>query len=511
MRPVRFVQRLQSSNRMRFPVWVLMPRGRRGHTAGKPSAWKRVAAFLVVSFLICATAATVASAQTTFTSLFSFAGTNGANPHYVYLVQGIDGNLYGTTYVSTGSGGTVFKISTGGALSTLYTFCVHGLPCTDGAQPTAGLVLASNGNFYGTTTNGGTNGDGTVFQITAAGNLTTRHSFDSTDGGQPEVGLIQASNGKLYGTTSGGGTSSVGTIFAITTAGTLTSLLSFNGTNGDYPDARLVQGKDGNFYGTTYQGSADSGTVFRMTAAGKLTTLHKFDGLDGGGPTGALIQATNGNFYGTTSGSRSGGGGTVFQITPAGALTTLYNFCSKSNCTDGSTPNAGLIQATDGKLYGTTFAGGSNTTSCSGGCGTIFKITTGGALTTLYNFCSQSGCTDGNSPDEGLVQDTNGTFYGTTYYGGTDGLGTIFSLSTGLGAFVETLPGSGKVGAKVTILGTNLTGTTSVSFNGTGATFKVVSSSEITTTVPTGATTGTVEVTTPGGTFKSNVKFRVTP
>jgi uncharacterized repeat protein (TIGR03803 family) len=169
-----------------------------------------------------------------------------------------------------------------------------------------------------------------------------------------------------------------------------------------------------------------------------------------------------------------------------------------------------LIQGTDGNLYGATFSGGANETSCNGGCGTLFKITTAGKLTTLYNFCSKSGCTDGSSPEGGLVQDTNGTFYGTTYYGGTDGLGTVFSLSVGLGAFVKTVPMSGAVGAKVTILGTNLTGATSVSFDGTAATFKVVSATEITTTVPTGAKTGKVTVTTPAGTLSSNVTFRVT-
>jgi uncharacterized repeat protein (TIGR03803 family) len=491
MRPVSLVPQLPFARRTPFI---------------KPASWK-----ILFAILMLCTAAATAQPQTTFTSLFSFTGTNGSNPHYVYLVQGVDGNLYGTSYASTGSGGTVFKVTTGGALTTIYTFCPDGEPCTNGSQPTAGLVLATNGDFYGTTMNGGANSDGTVFQITPAGKLTTLHSFDSTDGAEPEVGLIQANNGVLYGTTSSGGSGDVGTIFNITTAGKLTSLLSFEGTNGDYPDARPVQGTDGNFYGTTYEGDGDSGTVFKISATGKLTTLHSFNSTDGGGPTGALIQATNGNFYGTTTGDgANGSGGTVFQITPAGKLTTLYSFCSKPDCTDGSTPYAGLIQGTDGNLYGATFNGGTNETSCNGGCGTLFKITTAGQLTTLYNFCSKSGCTDGSSPEGGLVQDTNGTLYGTTYYGGTDGIGTVFSLSVGLGAFVEALPATGAVGAKVTILGTNLTGATSVSFNGTAATFKVVSATEITTTVPTGATTGKIKVTTPAGTLSSNLSFRVT-
>ena len=255
---------------------------------------------------------------------------------------------------------------------------------------------------------------------------------------------------------------------------------------------------NGIFYGTTFLN-----WVFEITAVGKLTALA--NSTQGSGPTGALIQATNGKFYGTASSGGENGGGTVFEMTPGGKATTLHSFCSQSNCADGKTPWAGLIQATDGNLYGTTSAGGANL------YGTIFKITTAGKLTTLYSFCSQSGCTDGASPYEGLVQATNGTLYGTTHSGGTDNLGTIYSLSVGLGPFVQTVPSSAKVGAPVLILGNNLTGTTSVSFSSTAATFTVASGTEIKTTVPAGATTGTVEVTTPKGTLKSNVIFHVTP
>jgi uncharacterized repeat protein (TIGR03803 family) len=158
-------------------------------------------------------------------------------------------------------------------------------------------------------------------------------------------------------------------------------------------------------------------------------------------------------------------------------------------------------------LYGTTSNGGSELS------GMIFKITTSGTLTTLYSFCSQSGCADGDSPDAALVQETSGKFYGTTYAGGNfacaGGCGTVYGLSVGLGPFVEAQPTSGKVGAAVKILGTNLTGATSVTFNGSEATFTVISKSEITTTVPTGATTGQIKVVTPGGTLTSNLSFRV--
>ena len=242
-------------------------------------------------------------------------------------------------------------------------------------------------------------------------------------------------------------------------------------------------------------------------SAQTVTTLASFNGTDGAGPSAALIQATDGNLYGTAYVGGANYYGTVFKITPSGTLTTLYSFCSQSGCTDGAYPSGALVQSTNGDFYGTTQNGGASD-YCGAGCGTIFKITPSGTLTTLYSFCSQSGCTDGENPQAGLVQATDGSFYGTTGGGGAYNFGTVFSLSVGLGPFVETLPTFGKVGAAVKILGTNLTGATSVSFNGTAAVFEVVSSSEITTTVPTGATTGTVQVVTPNGTLSSNVPFR---
>ncbi len=224
-----------------------------------------------------------------------------------------------------------------------------------------------------------------------------------------------------------------------------------------------------------------------------------------------MIQASDRNFYGTTIFGGANGAGTVFRITAQGALTTLYGFCSQSGCLDGSLPLGGLIQGTDGNFYGTTQEGGS---SASAYDGTAFKITPKGALTTLYSFCSRSGCADGDTPNAGVILDTNGVLYGTANEGGTStnclgGCGTVFGLAVSLGPFVETLPTSGKVGRSVEVLGTNLTGSTGLSFNGTAAAFKVVSATEITTSVPTGATTGRVTVATPGGTLTSNLPFQV--
>jgi uncharacterized repeat protein (TIGR03803 family) len=462
--------------------------------------------------VLWATTAIALPAQT-LTTLYTFCSqsgcTDGANP-YAELVQATNGDLYGTTQGGgTNLGyGTVFKITPGGTLTTLYSFCSQ-TNCTDGARPYAGLVQAANGNFYGTTYSGGTNGGGTVFKITQGGTLTTLYSFCSqtncTDGDGPYAGLVQAANGDLYGTTNGGGTSGLGTVFKITPGGTLTTLYSFCSqsgcTDGAVPDAGLVQAANGNFYGTTYYGGTNKrGTVFKITPGGTLTTLYSFcsqtNCTDGADPTAGLVQATNGDLYGTAQEGGANGYGTVFKITPTGTLTTLHRF----NGTDGATPYAGLVQAADGDFYGTTGGSGINND------GTVFRITPGGTLTTLYSFF-----TDGQYPYAGLVQDTNGDFYGTTLKGGANDGGTVFRLSVGLGPFVKIRPPYGKVGAAVKILGTNLTGATSVGFNGTAAVFEVVSSSEITTTVPAGASSGKVQVVTPSGTLSSNASFSVVP
>ena len=274
--------------------------------------------------------------------------------------------------------------------------------------------------------------------------------------------------------------------------------------------AALLVASNGSLYGTTNQGGTNNpncyagcGTIFKVTPAGTFKLLHSFDFTDGATPwASSLIEGTDGNIYGTTTSGGTVGVGTVFKMSLDGTpFTTLYSFCIQTNCADGLSPFAGLIQGADGDFYGATAQGGA--IGEQGGDGTIFS-TSAGALSTLHVFV-----TDGDQPAASLVQSTNGTFYGTTSVGGAHDRGTIFSLSVGLPRFVETVPASGQLGTGVAILGTSLAGATGVTFNGTAATFTIVSPSLIKTTLPAGATTGTVQVVTPGGTLSSNVPFRV--
>jgi uncharacterized repeat protein (TIGR03803 family) len=329
--------------------------------------------------------------------------------------------------------GTVFKITTSGELTFLCYFDVSGCPygadplaglihASDGNL----YGTAWQGNASGSNV---TYGWGTIFGITTVGQPITLYGFCSqtncADGGDPFAPLMQASDGKLYGTAFNGGAKGYGTVFAITTSGTFTSLHSFRYADGAGPVAGLIQGKDGNFYGTTvYGGAHDAGTVFQMTPAGKLKTLHSFGAAqDGAIPYAALVQASDGNFYGITYGGGTHGHGTVYRITASGQLTTLYNFCSQKKCADGASPYAGLIQASDGNLYGATSKGGASN------WGMLYAITPAGQLTALHSFCGKKNCVDGAYPLGGLLQASDGNLYGTTAEGGTYESGTVYRLS----------------------------------------------------------------------------------
>ena len=305
-------------------------------------------------------------------------------------------------------------------LTTIYNFCSQS-SCADGLNPSR-LLLAGDGNFYGTTVQGGTHGAGSVFKITPSGTLTTLHSFNGSDGLTPYAGLVLGNDGNFYGTTNNGGYHSIGEVFKITPGGTLTVLHFFDYDYGDggYPGG-LVLGRDGNFYGTTaLGGGADKGTFFVVSPDGStFATLYGFESSVGSNPTAALVLGSDGNFYGVAPAGGANAEGTVFKITPGGTPTLLYSFCSQPNCTDGASPSSSLLLASDGNFYGTTYGGGDYQ------FGAVFKITPSGAVTTLHSFDR----IDGRNPLGALIQAHDGNFYGTTAAGGTHDVGTIFQMT----------------------------------------------------------------------------------
>jgi uncharacterized repeat protein (TIGR03803 family) len=293
----------------------------------------------------------------------------------------------------------------------------------DGSSPYGNLIQGADGNLYGVTASGGANGKGTVFEITTAGVETVLYSFgaSASDGANPYGSLIQASDGNLYGMTELGGAYGQGTVFQITTGGIETVIHSFgNSTDGVSPYGGLIQASDGDLYGMTdLGGSAGYGTVFKITTAGVETVLHSFTSSgDGANPFGGLIQASDGNLYGTTHIGGANNAGTVFRITTAGVETVLHSFGAS---TDGLEPYGSLVQASDGSLYGTTVLGGKNS------LGTVFKITTAGAETVLHSFGASG---DGAKPYGSLIQASDGSLYGMTEVGGLNNLGTVFRIST---------------------------------------------------------------------------------
>jgi len=492
----------------------------------------RYACKIAGALLLSGAAIGVASSQT-FVVLHDFSGPDGSAPTGP-LVQGSDGKYYGMTEAGgttfgidrgpcrTAGCGTVFKIGRYGAVTTLYNFCPQ-VGCPDGARPLGAMAEGTFGSFFGVAMGGGFGLDnqdnrGTAFRITPGQPEATLYTFCSLtncrDGSGPNS-IIEGWDGSFHGTTAGGGSAccsiSAGTVYRLTPGGKLTTSYAFCKKSAACPDGSdpqgLIQGADGNLYGFTMTGGiqkgefhSGAGTIFKIAESG-FATVYSFCAQtlcsDGATPV-ALIQGADGNLYGATqyggaAASNGGSGsGTIFKLGTDGTLTTLYTFCkSGSGCSDGGDTTS-LIQGSDGNFYGTT-------------PGTVFEVTPEGAFTITYSLLSYEG-----SPNS-LMQGTDGAFYGTALGGGKTGRGTIFRLDTGLGPFVHPVLAFGKVGATVVILGTNLTGTTGVSFNGTAATFKVDSATSIATTVPSGSTTGSITVTTPSGTLTSNVSFTVLP
>lgn len=398
-----------------------------------------------------ASAAADGSASATVLHSFGPAALDGANP-FARLVRGADGNLYGTTFSGGAHNvGTVFRITPTGTLVTIYDFGSAGL---DGEYPQAALVEGTDGNFYGTTQGGGTQGRGTVFRLTPGGSLAIVYSFGTFDGdgGSPNE-LMLASDGNLYGTTFDGGSAEGGTVFRLAGNGaapTSTPTLRALGTTaseGFGPTAPLVAGADGALYGTTTAGgTGGKGTVFRVTLGGSLSVLHHFDGADGAGPDGALLVGSGGAlFYGTTQFGGIDNQGVVYSISAAGSFALLHRFAGGAS--DGAFPRSGVLAKSDGALIGTTQAGGADN------FGTIFLLDPGnGDVTLLYAFGGSAD--DGINPASGLVAGDDGAWYGSTLNGAANGTGSIFKVAadggvTQLHAFGAASPVEGATPASV--------------------------------------------------------------
>jgi uncharacterized repeat protein (TIGR03803 family) len=489
----------------------------------KHSGVAAIALTMLAAVTLLAGTADPAQAQT-LTPLYDFAGPQWlANP-LGQLALGRDGNFYGMT--TGGSINEIYQITPDGVETTLW---VSPDQYTYGTQCNFGLTLGPDGLLYGPCQDidqSWSYGSGAIFRFDPSlgqYGFTVIYEFPSYGCSVQPNALTLNTDGNFYGTTQGGncGSAGLGTFFKITPSGTLTTLHTFQGASGNdaaYPSA-LTLGSDGNFYGTSQAGgigaqNLNSGTVFKITPKGKVTLLYVFNGNNNGprDPAAAPIQGADGKWYGTTFLGGTYNNGTIFQL--AGKkLNLLHNF--DQSVDNAAFPNFALTLGTDGNFYSPsqdTYSGGYGPES-------IFKTTTIAkkpVYTDLFNWqLPVGGCTAGLVygcfPSSPLALHPNGNFYGTTQNGGggsNDG-GVFYSFNTGLEPYIILQFRRGTIGKSIGIFGVGLTGTTEVSFNGTSAEFTVVSDTYLTATVPTGATTGYVTVTTPSATLKSAVKLTV--
>jgi len=434
------------------------------------------------------------SAQT-FTDLIDFTDSSFGSPGYVSLAQGRDGNLYGTTAAAPITGtGTVFSTTPLGTVKMEF----GGFDWENGAHPEGSLTLAPDGTFYGTTEF--SNSAGVIFNITSNADYTVVHQFQGdVDGSYPIAPPILGTDGFLYGTTTGYPHGLPSTVYKYDpSTGTVTLLHSFGKSVGLY--WALTQGIDGDLYGVALQGGPNKlGSIFRMTTSGLLRYVYNFPGGDAGqNPNGPLVQLNDGNFYGTASFVGTASGGIVFKMTPGGDISIIHNF--NLDDPNGWAPITGLTLGSDGLLYGFANAGGSNN------YGVIYRLTTSGNYTALYNLTAYSATL---AP---LTQHTNGMFYGVASYGGANNFGMVYRFDCHLKPFISLVQPQGHAGQTIQILGQGLSTATKVTFNGKPAlTFAVVSDTYMTAVVPNGATTGVVKVSSPANTLMSNRIFRITP
>jgi uncharacterized repeat protein (TIGR03803 family) len=433
-----------------------------------------------------------------YKAIFSFGAYGQPScPSQEIIAQSLGGNLVSANYSACSNNvvanpPAAYEIGFQGANFTMLQQFT-----TPFAWPIGGLTLGTDQRFHGTINAAGSRNHGAVYRLSPAGAIVYEHSFEGgADGGYPQAAPIQGADGAFYGTTVGASSAYAGTVYKIDTSHRYSVLHLFTTTDGRGPGAPLVQGTDLNFYGTTSSGGTNGlGTFYRISPTGNFAVLHDFDTTDGSSP-GPLIQASDGNFYGTTTYGGTSNNGAVLKITPTGTVTTLYSFAGGQ---DGSQPGGGLVQATDGNFYGVL-----NQEGASGG-GTIYRLTPAGVFTKLHDFWVASGIYPEGTP----MQHTSGKLYGTAGGGGANNDGVIWEYDPGLAPFVTFLNVYGQVGAKVYILGEYFTATSVVSFNGVPAQNPVIQSTYIEATVPAGATTGYITVTTGKGTLKSNKPFVV--
>ncbi|MGP0019298.1 MAG: choice-of-anchor tandem repeat GloVer-containing protein [Candidatus Sulfotelmatobacter sp.] len=454
----------------------------------------------VIAAAILALCEAVTAQTVTYTDLHDFNPSAG-DPATLFdsglIPQGRDGEFYGTSqYGGTSNQGTVFKVSPTGTPTILAS-----LDSTDGEYPTCGLTFGTDGNFYGAAPQGGTSNVGTVFKITPTGTLTVLHNFTNNgDGGAPTCPPVEASNKNFYGVTTGdiSGVQGVSTFYEITSKDVFTTIHVFANSEGTHCSG-ITQGTDGNFYGACLLGGTNNmGTLYKISSAGKVTVLHSLDGTDGMNEQGDFfVQAKDGNFYGVGYNGGTYGYGVIFQLKPSGTYTVLHDFTGGA---DGGNPNADFTLGTDGNLYSTTSVGGSS------GNGVIFKLTTAGVFTVLYNFDG----THGSNPQSNLTLSTDGLFYGETESGGAHGDGVFYSFDVGLKPFISIYPTSGTAGTAVGIMGQGFDSTSVVTFGGVPATkITLTGTTYITATVPAGAVNGYVTVTTGSTTLTSLKTFTV--
>ncbi|HLZ41358.1 MAG TPA: choice-of-anchor tandem repeat GloVer-containing protein [Candidatus Sulfotelmatobacter sp.] len=450
--------------------------------------WDGALRLALVGIFVITFAAAPLQAQFTYWDRYDFtcdAGLGCAPNDLAQLAQGLDGNLYGTTYAGgTHAFGTIFMVTPLGAYTDLWEF-----DGVSGENPLGGLTLASDGNFYGTATFGGAFNCGTVFRFTPPSTLTVLHSFNcSSDGQFPAVPPIQGADGNLYGVANSG------TVYSIALAtGIFTPLSQAPPTI----YAPLYLASDGNLYGTSaYGGDFNSGTVFRVsTPGGAIKVLHSFTGSDGYNPDSPVVQGSDGYLYGTTlSTTFSDPPGVIYKMSLSGKLVVVHDFgqfTSTWTNPDGAFPQAGLVAASDGNFYGVTGAGGAN------GYGTIYQFKSATNFTKLFDLNGSANAILGGTTNTGLIQHTNGSLFGVTSELGAYAEGNLYNLTAVNFSQILTVAGPIFVlpGGPVQILGNSLTQVSNINFGAVPATFRIGSDSQLLATVPFAAVDAAISAT----------------